>query len=616
MDRSGSRTPVILKTLSGMHRAVASQSTSQTILAFVAGGAVLLASSSYVDVYTQSILTVCFIFGIAAVTVDILWGYAGILSYAQGAFFGIGAYSVAMYASHAGVDGISALAPALLIAVLGAATVALVVGGLSFHAKADWLFVAVVTFAAPFIFEKVILAGGETTGSSSGLSGFMSVSLSVQQWYGVTGFALLSVLFVASIFVRSDMGKVLRGIRENETRCRYLGIRVQLIKICLFVVAGVVAAFAGVLYAASQNVVAADLGGFQIATAMVIWTAVGGRGTLFGPAIAAVAINWLTASVGAQFPFVWQLIIGGIFVGVVLFLPGGVASIVSSVWARVIALLRKEPRSSEVTLRSVAGGDYATGNRGRRILELDSVSLNYGSFRAVSDVSFAASAGELVSIVGPNGAGKTSLMRCISDGLQRTSGDIRVRGVELARRPPEQVSSLGVSQKFQYASIFGALTVAESLRVARSRWNPVSLWRSDRTLDLPDSVIQVIEATGLDRVLGRPAADLSHGQKQALELAMVFCTEPQVVLLDEPTAGLSQDERQTLGSLFKRIALKNQLLIILVEHDLDFVREISSRVVVLHQGELLLDGTVTDVVESQVVRDIYTGSLEVTNHGN
>jgi branched-chain amino acid transport system permease protein len=158
------------------------------------------------------------------------------------------------------------------------------------------------------------------------------------------------------------------------------------------------------------------------------------------------------------------------------------------------------------------------------------------------------------------------------------------------------------------ADRFESLTVAECLRIACARHDPPSFLHSLEQLALPAAARLVIDATGLAELLSREARFLSHGQKQALELAMVLALEPQIILLDEPTAGLTKAERARIGRVLVDLVARYRLAVVLVEHDLDFVREISSRVVVLHQGKIVLDGTVIDVVGSQIVRNIYLGS--------
>lgn len=586
---------------------------SRSLITYLILAAILLASAPALDTYTKMILTVSFIYGLTAISIDLLWGYAGVLSYAHGALFGIGAYAVAITATTQGEGVWSTVMLGGAIGIVVACVVALAVGGLSFHSRADWLYVGVVSFAVPFIFERVALAGGEVTGSSSGLSGYMQSLLKPTEWYMLTGVILLVALFLARVLVRSDTGTLFKAIRENEVRCTYLGISVNRVKNLLFTATAALTAFAGVLLASSQNVVAPDLGGIMAATVMVIWVALGGRGTLIGPVIAAVVIDYVTAKIGAEFPFIWQLGLGVAFLLVVLYLPGGLMSVISTPWSYLVGkvpMLQRRSEADQLEIRVCESDSEVAGDDDSPVLELHGVSCKFGSFTAVSDVEFQARAGEVVSIVGPNGAGKSTLMRCISNGTYRTAGSVDIGGRSIKQMSPARVATLGVSQKFQHASVFGALTVGECLRIARAKAARPSMWRRDRILNLPVSAMRVLEATGLTEMLSVRAEDLSHGQKQALELAMVMATDPKVVLLDEPTAGLSHEERSVLGRIFRQIANDEHKLVILVEHDLDFVREISSRILVLHQGELLADGSVEEIANSQLVQEIYTGTFD------
>jgi branched-chain amino acid transport system permease protein len=236
------------------------------------------------------------------------------------------------------------------------------------------------------------------------------------------------------------------------------------------------------------------------------------------------------------------------------------------------------------------------------------VQRHFGSLNVLQGIDFEANKGELLSLVGPNGAGKTTLIRCLADGLERSAGDVTVFGQHLGRWPPDRCVALGIGRKFQAANVFATLSVAECLRVARYRHEPPSLWASDTVLSLPEAALRIVEETGLGKALQTEARHLSHGQKQALELAMVLALEPSIVLLDEPTAGLTRVERERIGTILTSLAERERLSILLVEHDLDFVREISSRVIVLHHGRILLDGSVEEVVGSDLVRDIYAGT--------
>jgi branched-chain amino acid transport system permease protein len=179
--------------------------------------------------------------------------------------------------------------------------------------------------------------------------------------------------------------------------------------------------------------------------------------------------------------------------------------------------------------------------------------------------------------------------------------------VEIGRRSPEACVRLGLGRKFQTPNVFDTLSVAQSLRIARAGHEGLSPVRRADTVQLPAAAMQVVTATGLASQLGTTVKHLSHGAKQALELAMVLAMEPRVLLLDEPTAGLTKAERTLIGTILVALVRDHGLCILLVEHDLEFVREISSRIVVLHQGRILLDGTVAEVTGSELVRTIYTG---------
>jgi len=241
------------------------------------------------------------------------------------------------------------------------------------------------------------------------------------------------------------------------------------------------------------------------------------------------------------------------------------------------------------------------------MLTIENLHKQFGAQILFEDAELFISPEDRIGLVGPNGAGKTTLMRCLSDGAERSGGRIVLNGHDIGRLPPHRCVAFGLGRKFQTALVFDTLTVAQCLRIARTRHDRPSFWRSETTLALPDATLRILRATGLDCMLGTEARYLSHGQKQSLELAMVMALEPAIVLLDEPTAGLTGVERRQIGGILTDLVERQGLCLLLVEHDLDFVRDISSRVVVLHQGALVLDGTVAEVVASDLVRAIYAG---------
>ncbi len=557
------------------------------------------------DQYSVNILVRSFLYGCIAVTVDILWGFTGVLSFGQSVFFAIGAYALGLASSQIGLSP-SVAVGALLGGLATAGLVAALIGWLAFGYGVTPLYVSVVTLVLSVIFVQVIYAGGDFTGSSSGLSNFDTFDLSVAAWFWLAGASLVVVTLLGWVLVRSDLGRLLVSIRDNEQRCAYFGIPTALVKTGLLVGSALVAALAGYAYAGYTDVIAPDLGNFEFGTQLVIWVALGGRGTLIGPAIAAVVIDFVSAYLSGTLPFVWQLIVGIVFIAVIVLMPQGLGPAVVTLARRLLPSRRLARPSTQLAPAANSRAVGRAGDSGEAI-EVAGVARRFGSLHVLEDITFTARHGELVSLVGPNGAGKTTLIRCIADGHERSAGRIAIEGIDIGRRGPERCVRLGLGRKFQAPNVFDTLTVAESLRIARARHERLSPWSRAASVRLPEAAMQVVGTTGLDASLGTEVRHLSHGAKQALELAMVLAMEPAVLLLDEPTAGLTKAERAQIGGILTALVRDHGLCILLVEHDLEFVRGISSRIVVLHQGRIVLDGTVEEVAGSELVRTIYTG---------
>jgi branched-chain amino acid transport system permease protein len=569
-----------------------------------AAGLAMVAAGPYVlDDYSVNILVRSFLYGAIAVTVDILWGYTGILSFGQAAFFAIGAYGFGLASAKLDFSALVAIY-GLLGGLAVAGLAAAVVGWLAFGYGVSPLYISIVTLVLSIVFVQVIYSGGNFTGSSSGLSGFDTFDIPVEGWFWIAGAALVVTMAAGWMLVRSDAGRLLVSIRDNEQRCSYFGIPTARIKTLLLIGSALVAALAGYAYSAYTDVIAPDLGNFQFGTELVIWAALGGRGTLIGPAVAAVLIDFVSAYLSGSLPFIWQLIVGTVFIVVIVLMPQGLGPTVAGAVRRLLPKGRVRPATA--ALAPAAAAPALATDRGAAI-SVSNLSRRYGSLLVLEDVSFAAERGEMVSLVGPNGAGKTTLIRCISDGHERSAGQVAIEGVAIGRRPPERCVHLGLGRKFQTPNVFDTLTVAESLRMARARHEPLSLWHRSALVRIPEAAMRVVRTTGLAEQLGTEVRHLSHGGKQALELAMVLAMEPHVLLLDEPTAGLSRPERQQIGAILTDLVQHHGLCVLLIEHDLEFVREISSRIIVLHQGRIVMDGSVGDVAGSALVRTIYTG---------
>ncbi|NYJ13892.1 branched-chain amino acid transport system permease protein [Rhizobium leguminosarum] len=549
--------------------------------------------------FSLNVLTRSMIYAMLAITVDLLWGYTGVLTFGQAAFFGVGAYATAMVLTHIGASP-ALFVIALVAAVLVPLVLGLAVGWLSFYHGSTPLYATVISLVVPIVVTQLVFSGGIWTGSSSGLVGYDTLPLGLPGYFRLSGACLLALAVVAIVFVRSDAGRLLVAIRDNEARVAYLGMNPARLKIVLTGVLAGVCGLAGFLYANASGVVAPENTGFVFGTELVVWTALGGRGTIIGPMFGAIGIDYLSASLSGDLPFLWQLIVGALFVVMIILLPGGLASLVT----RFLKTANSNSTLKSLPTRIVARNGPAPG---KSLLAIRGLGKSYGSLSVLKGIDLEIGAGELVSLVGPNGAGKTTLMRCLSDGTEKVEGQVDVIGTNIAGRAPERIVALGVGRKFQVASIFDSMTIGECLKMARLSRETPNPMRSSAEIILPPAAAEILTLTGMAGMLDKPVVLLSHGQRQALELAMVVALEPRIILLDEPTAGLTKTERMTIGTILKKLTDEMGFAAILVEHDLDFVREISSRIVVLHQGKLVLDGTVNDVVNSETVRTIYAG---------
>lgn len=574
-------------------------------LAALVAAAVIVAGPWVLDTYTVNILVRAFFVAIAALTVDVLWGISGTLTFGQSAFFGIGGYALAIVFTQFGFGpGAALLAFAAALGV--AAAVAGAVGWLSFYPGSTPLYASVISLVLPIVLVQILYSGGTFTGSSSGLVGFESFDLTLEGWFRLSGLAVIVTLVATWIALRSDAGRVLGAMRDNDERCTYLGIDTARVRIGLLVVAAVVAALAGFGYVGFGGVAAPENAGFVFGTQLVVMVALGGRGSLIGAVVGALVIEVASAYLSSSLPFIWELIVGVAFVVVIIVLPGGLLGGLRDLVRAVHRRVAPAPVAAPVILATLEH-TVAAPDRDDIVVEVAGLCKNFGSLTVLSAISFTARQGELVSLVGPNGAGKTTLIRCLADGSERSEGSVRIAGHSIERLPADRIVGLGLGRKFQAASVFETLSVADCLRVARVRKERPSLIGTSPVLALPVAARAVVESSGLAERLGDEARFLSHGLKQALELAMVLALEPKVLLLDEPTAGLTRAERQGFADILTGLVASDRLCVLIIEHDLDFVRLISSRIIVLHQGRIALDGSVADVVDSPLVREIYTG---------
>lgn len=243
-------------------------------------------------------------------------------------------------------------------------------------------------------------------------------------------------------------------------------------------------------------------------------------------------------------------------------------------------------------------------------LSLVSVTKNFGGVRAVNNISMQVAPGERRVIIGPNGAGKTSLFHCISGALQATSGDIQCFGQDITHLSEPDRTQIGVGRTFQISSVFTELTVIENIALAvlgirEKKWN---MWSSVNDIpDLQDKADEQLNLVGLPGKQDVSVKSLSYGERRQLELVLALVNGPRLLLLDEPCAGLSPAERQRLSSIIQK--LPRSITMLMIEHDMDIALGLADRVSVLHQGEMIIEGSAQEVQMHPQVREVYFGKV-------
>jgi ABC-type branched-subunit amino acid transport system ATPase component len=341
--------------------------------------------------------------------------------------------------------------------------------------------------------------------------------------------------------------------------------------------------------------------------AMVV---IGGMRSMLGPALGALFFILFRELFSIWTPN-WLLWFGLIFVAFVLYSPGGLVGI----WSMLSRRLRPQPEeASAMSKRRIYEGlplpAFLTpaGLKGKG-LEVEGISKRFGGIRAVSDASLQIGAGEIHALIGPNGAGKTTLFNLISGLFPPDSGAIRLSGRDIHDVPSHLICHHGLARSFQITNLFRGLSVYENLRLSLQSQHAMrfNIWRDiDSYPEVHAETAELVKFLGLQGIEGIEGGDLSYGGQRLVDLGIALGSKPQVLLLDEPLAGLAAAERERVSNLVKNVAANIPVLI--VEHDIDRVLGLSHRVTVMNQGEVLMAGTPGEVRNDRRVQEIYTGS--------
>ena len=545
-------------------------------------------------------LALYFLYAIAAMGIGLCWGQAGILPLGQAMFFGLAAYLSGLSLIHFGDSWL--LLVLLPAAALAPGLLAYGIGLLVFRGRTlTGPFFAMITLALTLLAFQIANSWNDVTGGFNGLKnipGLPGLSDFTDLYY-VSAAALAACVLGMAWLRRAPAGVLWRAVAQNEQRVRFCGFAVQNVKAVVFGISGVLAGIGGALYAPQQNLVTPQLCGFILSADLVIWAAVGGRATLYGPVVGAVLIGILTADLRDEITW-WEVVLAAIFIVVVLYFRQGLMGFVEPLFER----LWRRPAARDLGGPARPPGPADTG------FALDDVRVRMGQVRILEGLDLAIDRPGIYCLIGPNGAGKTSCFNAMTGELPVRGGQVRIFGRERTGAAADFLSRIGVGRKFQAPSLFPDLTVAENFNVGlwggRARLGDLVGMRGHRW-----SSAILGEAQARFPFLAeedRRAGDLSHGQRQILELVMVLIAEPRLILLDEPSAGLSRAETREVIEAIRWVGERLDACTVIVEHDMTFVRELADRVFVLHQGRLLASGTVAEIQADERVRAVYVGA--------
>ena len=547
---------------------------------------------------------------VAAMGLNLCIGYTGLVSFGHSTWFGLGAYAAGLIQLHLFPGEI--WLPLLLSMVVVASSSA-IIGMIILRRRG--VYFSLLTLALAALTYTIAFRWSNVTGGEDGLGGLKrgslgAVSLDDALTYYVTVALIgLCVLYVLLRLVRSPFGHVLVAIRENQQRATFQGYPVERYKLAVFVISAVVTGLAGGLVAFQNYLVSAEAVSVPLAGELLAMVVIGGMRSMLGPALGALFFILFRELFSIWTPN-WLLWFGLTFVAFVMFSPDGLVGI----WTTLARRLRPAPKeAAAMSKRRIYDGlplpTFLTpqGLKGT-ILEVQGVSKHFGGIRAVSNANLQIHAGQIHALIGPNGAGKTTLFNLVSGLYPTDSGTISLDGHEIQGVPSELICHRGLARSFQITNLFRGLSIYENLRLSLQASSPArfNIWRDiDGCVDIHAETAELVKFLGLEGIEDINGGDLSYGGQRLVDLGIALGSKPQVLLLDEPLAGLAAAERERVSNLVRNVAANIPVLI--VEHDIDRVLGFSQTVTVMNQGEVLMTDTPEAVRADRRVQEIYTG---------
>lgn len=582
-------------------------------LGVAAVGLVAIVLTFFISEYQALDWSSWLLYGLVALSLTWVWGQAGIFSFGQAAFFGIGGYVYGIAAINLlPMTGETFTAVGIAVTIAGVA--AALLGYFMFYGKVGDVYVAIITLATSLVLltfmsstaSPIYHIGSAQLGGYNGMVGIppltyglpggSGTALQARPFFVVVAIGAAIIMSALSFLRRAPFGRVVAAIRENEFRTQLLGYDVRRYRLVVFAIGGAVAGFAGAVYAASALFISPVVFGLQQAALVVIWVLVGGRGSYLGAFIGAILVQALSLGLGGEAGGLTPIILGSVLIGVVLVLPAGLVPTIQRWSTRAWPKLRQRhdilppAANTPEKLTVAAGGDF--------VLRATDLEKSFGRVKAVNGVSISFEKRGVYVLIGPNGAGKSTFFNLLVGRHRPTSGGVYFGEADLTRTEPYARARKGLGIKLQVASLYKELSTFENMWLAAHT-------RAETTAVATQRAVDMLAWLRLLKRAHAPAGILSHGEQQWLEIGMVLVTEPAVILLDEPTAGMTHEETARTADLVRTLGAHRTVIV--VEHDMEFVRELDVPIVVFHQGRIFARGRLDDLQQNEEVLDIYLG---------
>ncbi|MBW7970692.1 branched-chain amino acid ABC transporter ATP-binding protein/permease [Bradyrhizobium sp. BR 10289] len=567
-------------------------------LPYFIGAAILvaLAATMRFDGYVHNILLQATTFSIAVFGLSVVLGLCGQINLAQAAFFGLGAYAVGL--------GTNDLHLSFWLCLVGGCVISLLAGaflGMS-TLRLGGHYLAMVTISFQQIVTLVMINAIWLTHGPDGVSNIKRPDLfQTSQSYLAFCVAMLAIVgYLVWHLADTKLGRAMRAVRDNELAAGVNGIDVFRTKIYAFALCALLGGLAGGLFAGGFAYVSPDQFSFAESIVFLTMSLLGGVaspiGSTIGTGLLILIPEWLRFL--KSVPGLYLAIYGLFVILIIRFMPDGIWGFVADAFTRWRARIKPTPAAAALQLKpATVGGDI--------VLEVTGLSKHFGGLKAVDGVDIAVRRGGVHALIGPNGSGKTTTLNVLSGLYQATSGRIVLDGTDITHMPPHQRTAAGLGRTFQNIRLFRSMTALENVEIGAERPGNAMVGKGDDALT--ERAMEALTFVGLGSRANELISSFSYGHQRLIEIARALASNPTLLLLDEPAAGLNSTEKLELHELLKRIAAQG-LTILIIDHDMTLVSEAAQHITVLNFGRRIADGESMAVLRHPDVVSAYLGS--------